>query len=159
MAEISARSIGRHVASKEQLAEPLERGERRPQLVGRDGEELVLGLIELAQPSSCPGYFLLELLGEVALSLGEPRVLEGEGKMERQSVREPTGGRRDVAVTLDDQGSHRPLPRIETEHEATTRRRPRARSQFSGTKVRWRAGGDGGVVASLQHEAHAVHPQ
>src|SRR5262249_39698668 len=147
MAEISARSIGRYVSSKEQLAEPLERGERRPQLVGRDGEELVLGLIELAQPSSRPRHFLLELLGEVALAMGEPCVLEGEGQMERQSIRETTGGRRDIAVTLDDQGSHRPLPRIEAEHEATTRRRPRARGQFSGTKVRWRAGCDGGVVA------------
>src|SRR5262245_23857543 len=159
MAEISARPVGRHVASEEQLAEPLESGERRPQLVRRDGEKLVLGLIELAQPSGCPRHFLLELLREVALSLGEPRVLEGEEEMERQSVREPAGGRREVAVTLDDQGSHRPLPRIEAENEASTWRRPRAWDRFGGTKARWRAGRDGGVVAGLQHEAHAVHSQ
>src|SRR5215467_10758174 len=127
MAEIAPRSLARDVTREQKLTESLQRGERRAQLVRRDGEELVLGLIKLAQASGRPRHLLLELLGEVALALREERVLEGEGQVEGQGVRKSARGRRQIAVALDDQGAHGPLPRVESQHEAPARCRPRTR--------------------------------
>jgi hypothetical protein len=76
--EISPRPLRRHFASEQQLAESLERRQRGPQLVRRDREKFVLGLIELAEPSRRPGDLLCELLREVPLTFREPRILDGE---------------------------------------------------------------------------------
>src|SRR5215470_15269853 len=90
MAEIAPRSLRRDVTRKQELTESLQGSERRAQLVGRDGEELILGLIQLAQASGRPRYLLLELLGEVALALREARVPVGRSPS-RSMIRAPTG--------------------------------------------------------------------
>src|SRR5262252_6884884 len=132
MAEIAPRSLGRDVTREQELTESLQGSERRAQLVGRNGEELILGLIQLAQASCRPRYLFLELLGEVALALREARVLEGEREVKGQGIRKSARGRRQIAVALDDQGSHGPLPRVESHHQAPARRRPRTRHALGG---------------------------
>src|SRR5262249_52166936 len=132
MAEIAPRSLGRDVTCEQELTESLQGSERCAELVGRDGEELILGLIQLAQASGRPRYLFLELLGEGALARRGARVLEGEGEVKGQGVGKSARGRRQIAVSLDDQGSHGPLPRVESQHESPARRCPRTRHALGG---------------------------
>src|SRR5215471_14973320 len=118
MAEIAPRSLGWDVTREQELTESLQGSERCAQFVGRDGEELVLGLIQLAQASGRPRYLLLELLGEVALAPRDARVLEGGGEGGGRGVRRAARGRWRIAGAVGDEGSHGPLPGVESQHEA-----------------------------------------
>ncbi len=77
----AARSGG-SVARQQELAEPLERGQRRAQLVRDHREELGLRLVELAQSLRRRGDLVLELLGEAALAQRQACVLESERQVQ-----------------------------------------------------------------------------
>src|SRR3990172_4135535 len=67
---------GRQAPQREQLAEALERGERRAQLVRGDRDERRLRPVDLLEPRRRARHLRGELVGEAALAGGEPGVLE-----------------------------------------------------------------------------------
>ena len=96
MAKKSRRALGRERSLDQQLAEPLQGRERRPQLMRDDRQELRLGLVELTQAYRCGGDLVLQLAGEAALAEREPDVLDAK----RQVPRDFLGGRADAGRKL-----------------------------------------------------------
>src|SRR5258708_4944781 len=87
--EAAVRLLGRQRGAEQQLAEPLERGQRRSQLVGDHREKLGLGLVELPQPARRRLDLFRELLREALLAQRESRVLHRQADVHRELL----GGR------------------------------------------------------------------
>src|SRR5438094_2858271 len=117
MAQIAPRPVRGHDTLEQELAEALERGQGRPQLMGNHGEELALRPVDLAQPTGRLVDLVLQLLGEAPLLEEEPRVLDGQRQMKRQLAYRAAGGRAKIAGALDGKDAHPPAPGVEREDE------------------------------------------
>ena len=92
--EAAVRLLGRQRGAEQQLAEPLERGQRRSQLVRDHREKLGLGLVELPQPARRRLDLFRELLREALLAQCEPRVLHRQADVHRELRGGRAGGAR-----------------------------------------------------------------